>query len=345
MNRQQNPATDSMKLGKRNWRDAMPDVESSRRTPAWIFSCIFHVTILFLLAWFWQPIRKGTGESPDRPVGIAVASSTAAGREYFLPDSSSSSSSAASATASSNADATGTAAEAPLDMGELLSSLEVGGGGEATGDLNSKVGSSGLGEEGAEIGSGGNVPKATTTVFGVTGTGTRFVYVFDRSDSMNGYDGKPLAAAKRELINSLKSLQQVHQFQIVFYNDAPTFFRGMASNTPKMLYGDDKSKLSASDFVRSMMATGGTEHANALRMGLAMGPDVIFFLTDASDPPLKNSQMQQIIDRATRNGTTIHCIEFGAGASNGSGGWIAELAEETSGEYRYIDVQQLDGTP
>jgi hypothetical protein len=344
MNRKQNPSADSMKLGKRSLLDTMPDTEPRRQAPAWIFSCTFHVAILFLLAWFWQPIRKGTGETSDRPVGIAIASSTTAGREYFLSESSSSDSAASSANASNNADATGSAAEAPLDMGELLSGLEAGGG-EATGDLNSKVGSSGLGEMGAEIGSGGNVPKATTSVFGVTGTGTRFVYVFDRSDSMNGYNGKPLATAKRELINSLKSLQQVHQFQIVFYNDAPTFFRGVTSNTPKMLYGDDSSKLAAADFVRSMMATGGTEHANAIRMALAMGPDVIFFLTDAADPPMKNSQMQQIIDRATRNGTTIHCIEFGAGASNGAGGWIAELAEETSGEYRYVDVQQLDGTP
>jgi hypothetical protein len=344
MNRKQNPTADPMKLGKRNWQDAMPDAEPRRQAPAWIFSCLFHITILLVLAWFWQPLRKGTGESSERPVGIAIATSTASGREYFLSDSSSSASAEASATSSTNAEATGVAAEAPLDIGDLLSGLETGGG-DATGDLNSKVGSSGLGELGAEIGSGGNVPQATTTIFGVTGTGTRFVYVFDRSDSMNGYDGKPLAAAKRELINSLKSLQQVHQFQIVFYNDAPTFFRSAISNTPKMLYGDNTSKLAAADFVRSMMATGGTEHANALRMGLAMGPDVIFFLTDASDPPMKNSQLQQIVDRAARNGTTIHCIEFGAGASNGSGGWIAELAEETSGEYRYIDVQQLDGTP
>lgn len=344
MNRKQNPAADSMKLGKRNWRDAMPDLEPRRRTPAWIFSTVLHVLVLVAMAWFWQPIRKGTGESADRPVGIAIASSTSGGREYFLNESSANASAASSTSSSNNAEATGSSAEAPLDMGELLNGLE-NLGGDSTGDLNSKVGSSGLGETGAEIGSSGNVPKATTTVFGVTGTGTRFVYVFDRSDSMNGYDGKPLAAAKRELINSLKSLEQVHQFQIVFYNDAPTFYRGVASNTPTMLYGDEKSKLSASDFVRSMMATGGTEHANAIRMGLAMGPDVIFFLTDASDPPMKNSQMQQIVDRAVRNGTTIHCIEFGAGASNGSGGWIAELASETSGEYRYIDVQQLDGSP
>jgi len=343
MNRKQNPPADSMRLGKRNFHELLPDIQPRRRTPAWILSCSFHVAALLLLALFWQPIRKGTGEASDRPIGIAIATTTTAGRDYFLSQNSSSESTGSETSAANSADATGTAANAPLDMGELLGGLEAAAG-ESAGDLNSKVGSSGLGDMEAEIGSGGNTPQATTTVFGVTGTGTRFVYVFDRSDSMNGYEGKPLATAKRELINSLKSLQQVHQFQIVFYNDAPTYFRSVISTTPRMLYGDEPSKLAAADFVRSMMATGGTEHANAIRMALAMGPDVIFFLTDASDPPMKNSQMQQIIDRATRNGTTIHCIEFGAGNSNG-GGWIAELARETSGEYRYVDLQQLDGTP
>lgn len=344
MNRRQPLTADPMKLSKRQLQDALPDSETRRNVPAWALSLTFHVLLLLLLAWLWQPVRRGTGETADRPIGIAIASPTVAGREYFLTEASAGGSAAAAAESPNNSEATGSTAEAPLDIGELLSGLEAAGG-ESTGDLNSKVGSSGLGELGAEIGSSGNIPKATTTVFGVTGTGTRFVYVFDRSDSMNGYDGKPLATAKRELIQSLKSLQQVHQFQIVFYNDAPTFFRGVVSNTPKMLFGDETSKIAATDFVRSMLATGGTEHANAIRMALAMGPDVIFFLTDASDPPLKNSQMQQIVDRATRNGTTIHCIEFGAGPSAGSGGWIAELAKETSGQYRYVDVQQLEGSP
>ena len=340
MNASTEQPADPMKLGKRNWLDTMPETNQRRQIPAWALSCAFHIGALLLLAWMWQPLRKGTGETSERPVGIAVATSTAAGRSYFTESSSSSGSGAESN--NSSTDAAGSAPEASLDIGELLQGLEPGGG-DSSGDLNSKVGSSGLGETGAEIGTGGNIPKASTTVFGVTGTGTRFVYVFDRSDSMNGYEGKPLATAKRELINSLKSLEQVHQFQIVFYNDAPTFFRSIVSNTPKMLFGDEKSKRDAADFVRSMFATGGTEHANAIRMALSMGPDVIFFLTDASDPPMKSSQLQQLVDRAVRNGTTIHCIEFGAGASRG-GGWIAELAEETSGEYRYVDVQQLDGT-
>src|SRR5262245_17102357 len=57
-----------------------------------------------------------------------------------------------------------------------------------------------------------------TQVFGVTGRGRKFVYVFDRSLSMQG---APLAAAKRELIASLGRLEDGQQFQIIFYNEKP----------------------------------------------------------------------------------------------------------------------------
>ena len=43
-----------------------------------------------------------------------------------------------------------------------------------------------------------------TSVFGSRGIGTKFVYVFDRSNSMNDFEGRPLAGAKRELLASLE---------------------------------------------------------------------------------------------------------------------------------------------
>ena len=61
--------------------------------------------------------------------------------------------------------------------------------------------------------------KARTSLFGVVGEGYKFVYVLDRSGSM---DGKPLRAVKEELIRSLSTLGSVHQFQIIFYNHQPT---------------------------------------------------------------------------------------------------------------------------
>ena len=47
---------------------------------------------------------------------------------------------------------------------------------------------------------------ARTSIFGAEGTGNKLVYVFDRSASTDGYQGRPLAAAKRELIASLDDL-------------------------------------------------------------------------------------------------------------------------------------------
>ena len=60
---------------------------------------------------------------------------------------------------------------------------------------------------------------------GAEGTGTKFVYVFDRSGSMEGYGGRPLASAKHQLISSLTQLNDACQFQIIFYNEQPEIFR------------------------------------------------------------------------------------------------------------------------
>ena len=60
--------------------------------------------------------------------------------------------------------------------------------------------------------------KARTSLFGVVGEGYKFVYVFDRSGSMGGSGRDSLRAIKAELPESLKNLDTVHQFQIIFYN-------------------------------------------------------------------------------------------------------------------------------
>jgi hypothetical protein len=73
-------------------------------------------------------------------------------------------------------------------------------------------------------------------------------------------------------------------------------------------------------------------------MALSMGPDVIFFLTDADQPALSQRNLDDLADRAQRLGAVIHTIQFGAGGNQGTGAWIAELARLTGGKYRYLDV-------
>lgn len=226
---------------------------------------------------------------------------------------------------------------APVDVDSVLAGIDPGGGGGGIGDVGEAAGGLGLGAGGPKLGGSSSIPKVKTSVFGIEGTGTRFVYVFDRSSSMNGYTGLPMANAKRELIKSLKSLGRLHQFQLIFYNEEPLAY-GQLSGTAKMFPGTDENKQAAIGYVRRMTPDGGTEHLAALRMALAMDCDVIFFLTDADQPALSQRDLNDLADRADRGGVVIHTIQFGTGGNQGTGAWIAELAERTGGKYRYVDV-------
>lgn len=332
-----NSPTDRLSRLERREIPSLPQAERGLKSvPAWLLSLLLHVGILTAVATLWVARPTGTGGSPDRPVGVAVVYENAAGEEYFLGDSGDANSAASQGNL---VDSLPQAESGTADADAVLQDLLPGDSGPP-GDPTGAAGSLGLGDGGAALGGNRGVPKAKTTVFGIEGEGTRFLYVFDRSDSMNGYGGAPLRVAKQQLLESLESLGPVHQFQIIFYNDAPLPYGGVGGRGPQLLTGDDAVKRSAQKFVRNIVAVGGTQHIEALRMAFAMGPDVIFFLTDADQPAPANRDLENLQLRAERIGATIHTIQFGAGPNQG-GGWIQFLAASTRGQYRYVDVTDL----
>ncbi len=188
---------------------------------------------------------------------------------------------------------------------------------------------------GSNRGQGG---YARTGVFGVVGEGHKFVYVFDRSGSMDGHGGAPLSAAKRELVGSLHDLGQTHQFQIIFYNEKPHIFTptGVAG---RLVFGTDKNKYLAQKFVGSITADGATRHEEALELALRLSPDVIFFLTDADEPRMTTQQLAHIAH--LNHGTSINAIEFGYGKQLESDNFLVRLARQNGGQHVYVDVSQL----
>lgn len=311
-----------------------------RNFPAWAISLFFHFSLIVAIGYFSATQPSGTGAEPGREIGIAVVYQSAGGEEYFLNDSSS------GGQGSSSADSVESAlpAESSLldaETDSLLDSL-MAGSTNAGGDAAQAAGGLGLGDGASELGKGTGTPKARTSVFGVEGEGTRFVYVFDRSASMNGQEGRPLRAAKQEIVASLESISPVHEFQIIFYNENPLPFGGLSGRGPTLYRGDEQSKLKAQRFVNEVQAIGGTKHVSALLMALAMAPDVIFFLTDADRPALPQRTIEELQSKASRAGATIHCIQFGSGSRQGGGQWIENLASGTMGGYRYINVLNLD---
>ncbi len=178
-----------------------------------------------------------------------------------------------------------------------------------------------------------------TSVFGATGQGSLFVYVFDRSDSMNDYRGGPLAASRSELIRSLQSLQPTHQFQILFYNSRITAFNPSRARSAQLMFATEQNKELAARFVEQVPASNGTQHMDSLRLALRLAPDVIFLLTDAGEPQLTASELERL--RQLNTGTVINAIEFGVGPDPGGDNFLKQLARQSGGQHVYVDVTSL----
>ena len=248
-----------------------------RTTPALLMSLVFHLILLVLIGMFWNPISQGTGAIEDRPVGIALVHRMPDRTRYVdsaqIAEVDQDSESAAANPTSDSSAASDPPADLPqpLDLAGILKSME------SAPLPKSGTGLAGETELGSDAfsnaGPGGPTADpaiATTTVFGISGSGSRFVYVFDRSDSMNGYGGNPLRQAKSELIRSLNTLTERQHFQIVFYNNKPTPFR-LTGQSLRMFRAEEAYVSEAESYVRSIAAFGGTSHEDALRLCAAHG--------------------------------------------------------------------------
>jgi hypothetical protein len=179
--------------------------------------------------------------------------------------------------------------------------------------------------------------KGKTSFFGIVGEGYKFVYVLDRSGSMGWRGRESLKAVKAELIESLKNLDSVHQFQIVFYNDKASLFNP-TGNANRLAFATEENKDRAARFLDSITAAGGTDHEAALRLAINLQPDVIFLLTDGDEPKFTPEQFKLI--RRLAAGVIIHTIEFGSGPKPEGESFLAVLASQNGGKYAYVDISK-----
>jgi hypothetical protein len=198
-------------------------------------------------------------------------------------------------------------------------------------------------------GAGIDLGPVRTEVFGLAAEGTDFVYVFDRSESMNSvltytsegatvFSITPLEAAKAELLRSLGDLESGNRFGIVFYNHSPWLFT-LGRRSQSMLSATADNKRQAAAFVTTMYAHGKTEHVKPLEIALAMRPDVIFLLTDGEekdDPSTSElAQLRRLNDGRTRINVVQFCF------TERSPGALVQLAEDNGGRHVYFNIRRL----
>lgn len=309
-----------------------------RAMPAWLLSLVVHACTVLVLTMTVRTVSQGIGDEAPRPGTIVLADRSADQTDYL----DGSQGGAASQQAESDDQAVNPVADSLpstdmefADLESLLPSTSesLDGGGAASG-----LPAAGGLTEGSAAARVGRGPEGTTSVFGAEAKGQKFVYVFDRSGSMNGYGGRPLAAAKLELINSLRDLNETQQFSVIFYNEHPHILSS-GDGRPKLVFADKQGVELAERDIRGIIAFGGTQHLDPLLLALDMQPDVIFFLTDADYPQLFPSELEQI--RRRNRSATIHAIEFGAGPFHGQTNFLTRLASQNDGKHVYVDVTKL----
>jgi hypothetical protein len=195
----------------------------------------------------------------------------------------------------------------------------------------------------------GTGPGSATSMFGLRDEGSRIVYVFDRSESMNSVftltDGDDsisvtsLQAAKDELTKSINGLSDGGEFQMIFYNDAPMPFLDHY-NKDGLSRADAKTKDLATQFIYRLVAERNTNHVDAVLMALELKPDVIYLLTDgeAKDDPT-SSDLRRIGKLARRSNTRINVIHFCYEERPNSS--LVALAKRTQGQFKSIPIRSL----
>ena len=203
--------------------------------------------------------------------------------------------------------------------------------------------------EGVDTKGAGAAP-VQTAIFGLRGEGTDFVYVFDRSDSMNStfsfasegetiFSITPLEAAKAELLRSLKDLNPANRFHIVFYNHGTWLFDPGDSHQRELLPATPENKRRASDFIASIYGYGRTRHVPPLEIALRMHPDVIFLLTDGEEKDDPSGAELGRLRRLNDGRTKINVIQFVYQPR--TDGSLARLAEESGGRHVFMNIRQL----
>jgi hypothetical protein len=316
------------------WLDAGSQLPN-RQLPAWLLSVVLHLTAVLAIGFLVPAPRIEGGGEADRPAGIVLFQVDGSERQYFSQETRFAEPETALPPFAEPSTSTSATAASPTAI-ELPTASMPGLPGQAAGvAVSGGTLTPGLGQS-SNIAGG----QGSTTVFGAQGRGSKFLYVFDRSLSMAGFQGRPMAAARAELIASLSTLQSVHQFQIVFYNEDQAVLNPFPSMPPTMLFASSSNKQLASEFVSRVQPAGGTRHFEALELALNMRPDVIFFLTDAEEPQLSAAQLNQI-RRHNAGQTSIHAIEFGSGPFRGGQNFLVLLAKQNSGQHVYVDLTEL----
>jgi len=321
--------------------------------PSWLVSLVFHLVLVLLLALFVVGSNGGGGNNGIQLEATSGSDGGANGNDMLsasleMPSELASQQLVEAPPVDIAELTTPTETTQPIELLEPVNAPEamtLAGAGDGDGDGEGTSENDGLGE------GVGNGDSAKTAIFGLVEEAQNFVYVFDRSQSMNSTfsytsEGKtvfsitPLVAAKAELVKSLEDLNPGNKFHIIFYNHESWVFdpggrtshRGLITLTPD-------SRKRATGFVASVYGDGQTRHVPPLEMAIRMKPDVIYLLTDGEEKDDPSPDELARLRKLNKGKARINVIQFVFAPGVQSA--LEDLAKENGGRHIYMNISQL----
>ena len=155
----------------------------------------------------------------------------------------------------------------------------------------------------------------------------KIVYVVDRSGSMTD----SIDYVKFELKRSIGELGEDTAFHVIFYSSGPP----VEMPTRRLVTATDRNKQLAFEFVDGIIPQGETDPSKALERAFAVGPELIYLLTDGEFD-------KAIIGLVKRNNAgdkvTVHTIGFLYRTGEEV---LKTIAEQNNGNYKFVSEADL----
>lgn len=165
-------------------------------------------------------------------------------------------------------------------------------------------------------------------LFGSTSGANSFVFVLDRSRSMNqphqfSDQSTRFERLQQELIGFINRLEPSQSFFVIFFDEQtiPMPAEGMVPAT-------DANKLRYLNWVRKLTPDGRTDPRVAIKMAIKLAPEQIFFLSDGELDP----NFQKQILKHPPGKSALNSYSFGMHG----GEFMKVLAEKHGGQYTFI---------
>jgi hypothetical protein len=215
-------------------------------------------------------------------------------------------------------------------------------------ELDLAGGRLGQGPGGWRGGAGDGGAGGGTDYFGTVAYGDRFVYILDKSTSMNSNRGgapepdSRFARARYELLRSVDTLAAYQSFYVILFSTTTRRMFDDKSRNPVMIPATRENKRRLREWLEAADVGGGTDPREALFVAMSVAPDAIFFLSDGDFRVKRNLKqmpfdvrldVEELVEQINRGYTPIHTIAYEVPSSKKR---MEILAQLTGGNYKYI---------